>query len=88
MKLLDLFCDDPAAPVCGPVAADGLVDDVNPTRYPKTTSEWLETCPDYWRGCPFCPDADLYHYGEDGKPYALNSQFCKRHVPPQRRFLQ
>ena len=49
---------------------------------------WYETCPDYWRGCSSCPDADLYHYDEDGKPYALRSDFCKRHPRPSLAVLQ
>ena len=49
----------------------------------RTEAYWYDACPDYWRGCASCPDADLYHYDEAGKPVALNSQFCRRHpLPP------
>jgi len=42
------------------------------------------TCPDYWRGCLACPDANLLkpkRHPEERT--SLNSQFCKRHPMPE-----
>jgi hypothetical protein len=44
---------------------------------------WCATCTDYWRGCLSCQDSQLYHLDETGKPYALRSDFCRRHAPLQ-----
>ena len=46
-------------------------------------AHWRSVCPGYPGQCAACPDGNMFHYDGDGKPYALNSQFCKRHDPPQ-----
>jgi len=40
------------------------------------------SCDGYPGQCAGCPDAQLYHLDEYGKPYALRSDFCKRHPRP------
>ena len=58
-----------------------LEDDPAPAARNRFESYWRSVCPDYWRGCLACPDADLVH---TSGPMAghLNGNFCRRHAPP------
>lgn len=81
MKLLDLFCDNPAAPACEPGGPDVLPEaPVSATGYTRTEAYWHSVCPDYWRGCPTCPDGMVFYYGEAGQyPVTPAGRFCKRY---------
>ena len=46
------------------------------------------SCDGYPGQCAGCPDAQLYHLDEHGEPYALRSDFCKRHPRPEWAVLQ
>jgi len=88
MKLLDLFCD--GEEMKPPSLAEN---DCLPTVKTRSNNPYItyrqSCCSGYPEQCRNgCPDADLYHYDEAGKPISLKSDFCKRHPRPEGAMLQ